>query len=201
MTNASGDDGQRHTREDVSVVALARVECLTVVRNWGEWRSASEDNSTLHAKVGKSFGQWGIVCTYYVSILVGLFGGALCFAGRVAQREDDRALVEGGHVLNDLGSEGPSDGSGSDQDGWLDLLDDVAQVLHGSMILSKLLLVTSDASFGPVLHQQTLGIDEPDLFHGFVVRYSRFLEGHHNQLGDADGCLLERLVTVNVTLI
>lgn len=39
---------------------------------------------------------------------VTLLGGALSFAGRVAERKDDGSLVEGGHVPDDLLRERPS---------------------------------------------------------------------------------------------
>lgn len=46
----------------------------------------------------------------YIGELIALLGCALCFAGGVAQGEDDGPLVEGRHVLDDLLSEGSADG-------------------------------------------------------------------------------------------
>lgn len=43
----------------------------------------------------------------YLCECVTALGGAFCFAGRVAEGEDDWAFVEGSHVCDDLLGEGP----------------------------------------------------------------------------------------------
>lgn len=47
---------------------------------------------------------------HYLSEFIALLSGALCFAGGVAQGEDDGSLVVGRHVLDDLLGEGACDG-------------------------------------------------------------------------------------------
>ena len=44
VVDTSGDDGQRHSGENVSVVTLTRVECLAIVSYWQE-RGATGKNS------------------------------------------------------------------------------------------------------------------------------------------------------------
>ena len=48
MVDAGCNDGQRYTREDVSVVALARVESLAIVSDWQERRTTGENGSSLN---------------------------------------------------------------------------------------------------------------------------------------------------------
>ena len=61
---------------------------------------------------------------------VGLFRGALRQGRGVTQGEDDGLLVEGRHVLDNLGGEHSGHAGGADETSGLDGFHDVAKLLH-----------------------------------------------------------------------
>ena len=85
---------------------------------------------------------------------VGLLSSALRHAGGVTQCKDDGSLVEGSHVLNELLSEGPGDGSSPYGCCGAQLTADVLQILHVLEFLGKHGFVFCDATTGAVLLQR-----------------------------------------------
>ena len=51
VVHSARQDAQSHAREDVGVVSLPRVECLSVQRAWWEGASAGKDAPTLEASM------------------------------------------------------------------------------------------------------------------------------------------------------
>jgi hypothetical protein len=60
------------------------------------------------------------------------------------------------------------------------------------MVLGEFLLVTRDTTFWPILDQQTLRVDQPNLLQSFFVRHTFFLQSHDDQLGDTNRSLKEK---------
>ena len=85
------------------------------------------------------------------------------------EREDDGVLVEGRHVADDLGVEDPGHGGRSDQHRGLQRLDDVAELLHGRVLVREGRLVLADAALGSVLHDKATGVLQPDLLDGLLA--------------------------------
>lgn len=165
--NSGANDAERHSREDVSVVALPRVEGLALVGDGQEGRAAGEHDLTL-------------------GVLIRLLGGALGLAGGVAQGEDDGFLVEIAHVLQDLGGEGAADGRGADQHRRLGRFDHVDQVADGRVGARVARLVAGDSAVGTVLDNQPLRVDHPDALARLVQGGALLHHRHHAQVGDAD---------------
>ena len=65
------------------------------------------------------------------------------------------------------------------------------------MVSGKLLLVSRDSAFRTVADQQAFGIDEPNLLESVFVGHAFLLQGHDNQLGDADRCLTQPNLFIN----
>ncbi len=58
------------------------------------------------------------------------------------------------------------------------------------MLVGKVRLVVRNATGGPILDDQTLGVSQPDLFQGHVPGDSfQLLHGHGDQVGNSDGSL------------
>ncbi len=51
MVDAGSNDGQRHARENVSVVTLARVESLAIVSDGQERRTTGKNGSSLQIEI------------------------------------------------------------------------------------------------------------------------------------------------------
>jgi hypothetical protein len=63
------------------------------------------------------------------------------------------------------------------------------------VLVGKVRLVVRNATGGPILDDQTLGVPQPDLFQSHVPRDSlQLLHGHGNQVGNPDGSLNSRMV-------
>lgn len=98
VVDASGDDGQRHAGENVSIITLTRIECLAIVSYWQERRTTSKNSFSLIESINQ-FKMWfdffkKVKQFHYVSIFVSVFGSALGFASRVAKSEDDWAIIK-----------------------------------------------------------------------------------------------------------
>lgn len=174
VAHAGANDAKRHSREDVGVVALSRVEGLALVGDGREGRAAGEHGLAL-------------------GIFVGLLGGALGLAGGVAQGEDDGLLVESAHVLQDFGGEGASDGRGADQHRGLGRFHHIGQLANGRVCACKARLVARDAAVRAVLDDQTLRVDHPDALACLVQGGALLHHRHHAQVGDADRGLTSSL--------
>lgn len=57
VVDASGDDGQRHAGENVSIITLTRIECLTIVSYWQERRTTSKNSFSLKESINQ-FKMW-----------------------------------------------------------------------------------------------------------------------------------------------
>lgn len=95
---------QADAGEDVKVVSLARNEVLSLVVELGKWASRSKDDGTLGS-------------------LDGRLKVALGQVRRVGEREDDRALVELSHALEDLLREGVWDSAEANDSRRLNVFD------------------------------------------------------------------------------
>ena len=95
---------------------------------------------------------------------IGCLGRALGLTGRVAQGEDDRFLIEVGHLLDHFRSEHVGDGSGADKTRRLDVSDDLHQVGHRGVVMGKGFLGLTDASLRTVFDNKTLGVSKPNSF-------------------------------------
>jgi hypothetical protein len=165
-----GQDGtESNTGEDVHVVSLARLKSLAVVLESGERRARSEEDAAL-------------------GVLDGVLEGALGLAAGVGQGEDDGHLVQLGHTLDDVGSEGTADGAETHEDGGLDVLDDVLE----SLVLLALVVVTREVELvlgelvATVVGDETLGVDEPEALSGLVLGEALVHEELDELLGDTD---------------
>jgi len=167
VVDAGANDAKRHSREDVGVVALSRVESLALIGDRQEGRAAGEHDLAL-------------------GVLVGLLGGALSFAGGVAQGKDNGFLVEISHVLQDLGGEGTADGRGADQHRRPGRLDHLGQVADGCVVARVTRFVAGDAAIRAVLDNQPLRVNHPDALARLVQGGALLLHRHHAQVGDAD---------------
>ena len=93
VPDPTSDDTQSYPRKHIGIVSLTRSECPAIFQSHTLKRtSTGKDSSALGDPVA-------------------LLSCALSLAGGVAQGKDDRALMEGSHVPQNLLREGSCDGS------------------------------------------------------------------------------------------
>lgn len=165
-----GQDGaETDTGEDVHVVALTRLEGLAVVLEGREGGARGEEDTTL-------------------GVLDGILEGALRLAAGVGQGEDDGHLVQLGHTLDDLRSEGTTDGTETHENSGLDVLDDVLE----GLVLLALVVVTREVELvlgkfvTTVVGDETLGVNKPEALSGLVLGETLVHEELNELLGNTD---------------
>lgn len=112
------------TREDIHVVALARVVGDTVSLEFGEGRTGGEDGF--------------VICVFH-----GLLECAFGLAGGVGQREDDGTLIEGAHLGKDRLGEDATNGTETKEGSGTDVVDN----LFERLVLLALVVVAGEVDF------------------------------------------------------
>lgn len=166
------DASQTKTGEDVHVVALARSadETSVGVGVLGEGSARSKDDLAL-------------------GVSHGLLERALGLVGGIGQGEDNGALVQAGHGLQDLLREGTRLGRETEQGGGADVFNDGGNVgvLGARVILTGKVQLVLGQAIATVESDKTLGVDQPDHLTGLVLTHAVVVDKVGSQLlGNTD---------------
>lgn len=103
----------------------------------------------------------------YISPGISFFGSAFSLAGWVGQGKNDRARVLFGHGLDDLFGESSTDGGGSNESMWFDILDQLKKIFSFWDVLGEGFMTR--IHFLSVLGDDSINVHQVNVVTGIFV--------------------------------